>query len=281
MTILETIKDVYPRLTKKQKLIADYMQDNADTMTFVTLRDLSRELNVSELTILNMCKGLGYKSFNEVKYEFRKCIGESRKELYQSGGYYTTDLPDYELSRKEQLLADIAREEMGLMEDLLRRFDSKELLEAADMFFSHSRVVLCGRGISLMICETLRSALAVSGMSCLVVNTELNEQIYSALPAIDKKTLVVVVSFPDYYYMTEKMAAFAKKRHAAVLCITDTREAEITQFADMVLTAGSTTRLALNTLSAPMALANLLYSAIFISKEEKKDDRTDEFSSLF
>ena len=48
------------------------MLQNPDKMCFTTLKELSRDVGVSEMTILNLCIVLGYSNYNEIKYEFRK-----------------------------------------------------------------------------------------------------------------------------------------------------------------------------------------------------------------
>ncbi|SHJ59913.1 MurR/RpiR family transcriptional regulator [Hespellia stercorisuis] len=282
MQILERIEEIYPKLTKKQKQIADYMKDHAEDMAFITLKELSTEVGITEITVLNMCKALGYESFNEVKYEFRKYINASRVTFYQENDYYNTKVPDYELTEKEKLLVDICREERGLIEELARNFDSRRMLEVAQLFFEYPKIVLCGRGISYLICECIATYLSEAQIPTMKVNTELNESVYSALPMLDKKTLVVAISFPDYYFVTQKMAEFAKKKKAKVLCITDSKESNIAWIADEVLTVSSTTRMALNTLSAPMALANLLASAVKIASEQRqRKGHVEGFDKLF
>ena len=101
MEILKRIEDTYPKMTRKQKKIADYMVSHAENMAFITLRELSREVEITEITILNMCKALGYESFNEVKYEFRKYINRGRVEFFDDNDYYNTNIPKYELDEKE------------------------------------------------------------------------------------------------------------------------------------------------------------------------------------
>ena len=41
MEILKRIEDTYPKMTRKQKKIADYMVSHAENMAFITLRELS------------------------------------------------------------------------------------------------------------------------------------------------------------------------------------------------------------------------------------------------
>ena len=280
--IMANIEQCYPRMTKKQRQIAGYIKDNADMMTFITLKELSRELGVTEITILNACRVLGYNSFNEVKYEVRKYINMSRRiGLHQQNDYFNTDVPEYELNDKEQLLTEICREERELMEEYARNFDSRRLMDAAKLFWEYPKIILCGRGLSHIICRWMASDLAGAQIGSVLVDTELHESVYSALPVIRADTLLLAVSFPDHYFMTEKLAGYGRKKGAKVLVITDTPEAEITRHADELLTVRSTTRLFLNTASAPMAMVNLLMSAVKIEGDMEKENIGKEFGTLF
>ncbi len=280
--IMMRIENNYPTMTKKQKQIADYIKENIDTMSFITLRDMSRELGVTEITILNTCKVLGYSSFNEVKYEIRKYININRRiGLYQQNDYFNTDVPEYELNDKERLLAEICMEERGLFDEFTRNFDSRHLMKVAKLFFEYPKIVLCGRGMSYIICQWLASDLAGAQISSMIVNTELNESVYSVLPALDMNTLLVAVTFPDYYFMTDQIAKYAKKKDVKILGITDNTEAEIVKYTDELLTIRTTTRMFLNTASTPMALINLLVSAIKIERDMVKGDIGKEFGKLF
>ena len=88
-------------------------------------------------------------------------------------------------------------------------------------------------------------------------------------------------SFPDYYFMTDQIARYAKKKGAKVVGITDNSDAGIAKYADELLTVRSTTRMFLNTASAPMALINLLVSAVMIEGDMERRDIGKEFGGLF
>lgn len=273
MNIVEKINEKSPYMTRKQKLVAEYMRDNLDTMSYITLRELSQETGVTEMTILNACMSMGYSSFNEVKYECRKQINKRNKELFhQENEYFTTDIPKADLTDQEKLLMEICEEEKEQMDNWARNFNSRKMMEAAELFFKFKKIIICGRGISYLMAEYLKTGLAGVKIGSIIVNTELNESIYAATPFMDKKSLVVIISFPDYYFMTEKIGQYAKK-NATVLAITDKEDNEIARYADMVLTVPSMTRMALNTLSTPMGLINLLFSAIKIKADEIRKDR--------
>lgn len=280
--IMMRIEECYPRMTKKQRQIAEYIKENVDMMAFITLREMSKELKVTEITILNACKVLGYESFNEVKYDVRKYINMNRRiGFYQQNDYFNTAVPAYELNDKERLLMEVCMEERSLFEEFTRNFDSRHFMKAAKLFVEYPKIVLCGRGMSHIVCQWIASDLAGAQISSMIVNTELNESVYTALPALDSNTLVVAVTFPDYYFMTEQIAKYAKKKGAKIIGITDSEEADISKYADELLTVRTTTRMFLNTASTPMALVNLLMSAIKIQGNMGKEDIGKEFGNLF
>lgn len=282
MDIIMRIEEHYPSMTKKQKQIADYIKENIDTMAFITLREMSKELGVTEITILNTCKALEYNSFNEMKYEVRKYINiNQRIDVYQKNEYFSSSVPKYELDDKEQLIKEICMEEKSLMEEYVRNFDGHQLIETARLFLRYPKIILCGRGMSHILCQWLASHLAGTQIASVIMNTELNESVYSILPALDSNTLLVAVSFPDYYFMTEQVARYAKRKGAFVLGISDRKSSGVAKCSDTALTVRSTTRMFMNTASTPMALINMLASAIKI--EGDKDDGIvgEEFGGLF
>lgn len=285
MDMINKIKEGYASLTRKQKMIADYMLNNIEKMSFSTLKELSEELDVTEVTILHACSALGFESFNEVKYESRKYISLMEKvNLHREMGYSVADIPESDLKNHKELLRNIVDEEALLIKEFAEGVNVEKLFEAAELFLSKRKIVLCGRGISKILAETIAIHLAGVSIASTIMDTELNDSIHMSLPMFDHDTLVVGISFPDYYFMTDKIVEYARKEGSTVLVITDSLKASIAKFAHQVLTVESSTRLFLNTLSAPMALANALASALDIITSYKKDTRTqkiERFDQLF
>lgn len=282
MDIIKKIEESYSEMTKKQKVIADFMLQNTDTLTFISLRELSQQTGVTEVTILNMCKMLGFNSFNEVKYEFRKLLGNGeRQQFYEGNEYYQIDIPEYELSDEEKFFQELRQEELQLVVDTFREMDTKKMLEVAENIVDAQKVVICGRGISYLLTDFLATGLAGGEIGSIKVNTELNENVFATLPLIDKHTVVVAFSFPDYYFATDKFAGYAKELGAKVIVITDSENAAICSHADRLILVKSNTRLALNTLSSPTAVVNLLISAVrIVGKNKKRRKVREEFGKF-
>lgn len=271
-------------MTKKQKQIADYMMSHVDKMSFITLKDLSAETQVTEMTILNACSAFGYANFNEVKYEFRKYISMQNKiELHKENEYPSNYVPKCDMEEQKKLLQEICEEESAMAQKFFEQMDIEQIFQVADQILVSKKILICGRGISKLLAEFLKLRLAGIGIGAVVVDTELNDSVHSALAMMDQETLMIAISFPDYYFMTEKLAAYAKELGATVCAVTNVESAEIIVHSSFSLLAPSTTRLFLNTPSVPMMLVNILTSAVDMRMSCRSDyGRTKEkFTELF
>ncbi len=272
-------------MTKKQKDIADFMLADPERMSFITLKELSTATHVSEMTVLNACAYLGYANFNDLKYEFRKyLLGTRRILIEQDDDHQHPFIPPRELHARENFLLQICHEEMAAISSYFSQIDIEQYFDAARLILDKRFIVLCGRGISTRLAEFMAMRLSLSGIAAVCVNTELNDTIQAALPLIGEDSLVVAFSFPDYYFMTATLVRYAHQTGASVLGITDSPRAEIIPYCHQVLYCPTSTRLFLNTLSAPMMLANLLSSAVSIELSASGRDLSASakaFSALF
>lgn len=284
-SIIDVIHGKYHTLTKKQKDIADFMLNNPDDMCFATLKQLSSEISVSEMTILNLCTALGYSNFNEVKYEFRKYASARRKELVSRDDTYVLPyIPKGELEDRSGLFRQMCQEELDMVNGFFGSLNIDDYYKAARMICSAKRVVICGRGVSTQLADYLLTRLTINGVPCMSVNTESGDAVQAMLYFIDKDTLIIPISFPDYYFMTVKLAQFAKTKGAALLGITDSTRSEVAAVCDMCFYCPTGTRLFLNSMTTPVMAVNFLTMAVSVEKSRKSGDHeslTTEFSKLF
>ncbi len=285
MNIVDNIKAQYDSMTRKQMELADFMLSDPNIMCFITLKELCTATKISEVTILNACTAWGYDNYNDLKNAFRKYMSEHSKQLIESeNAYCAPRVPRSELGDKSRYLMNILNMEVSGINEFGKTFDPEYYLEVAKVILKHKEIILCGRGISYQLAESISIRLATVGVSSILVNTELNDSVHSVLPMLSSKSLIIAISFPDYYFVTNKFAEYATMKKATIIAITDSEEAEIAKISEMTLLAPSATPLYLNTLSSPMMLVNLLTSAVSIelnAGKRKRKTASDEYSSLF
>lgn len=271
MDIIKTIKQRSTELTRKQYMVAKYMVDHPDEMAYVTLKEMSQDIGVTEITILNTCASLGFEGFTQIKYEFRKAmIQKVKTDVLDDSSVYSEKVPAYEQNNREKVLAEIGDEEVKAITEYWTNIDLKKYFEAADLILSSKQIFICGRGISWTMAEYMKNRLSSCEILGITVNTELNDDVYGMLNALTEESLIIPISFPDYYFMTTKVTERARLQNAKILAITDRPDTAVAQCADITLTAPTMTRVFLNTLTAPMLMLNLLSSAIKL-KQGKTD----------
>ncbi len=286
MNVVEAIRQKYPGMTKKQKALADYMLAQPDSMSFMTLKALAAQAQVSEMTILHYCAALGYENYNQLKYAFRQYQSERAKiAVHGDGQYNAADLPADQLADKRSMLAQICQEEFDLMKQLFAGLDLDALFQAAGMALDCRLALLCARGVSLQIADFLSSRLTTLGLPSLVVNAELNDDVQAALPLLNPSALLIAVSLPDYYFMTSKLCEYARLQGAPVLTFTDsTFQSPAASHSSLTLAAPCASRLFLSSPAPMMLLANLFSAALEMEKSDRRASRRRtslEFSRFF
>lgn len=267
MDIVEKIREKYYSLTKKQKEVADFMLGNPEDMCFATLKQLSIDIKVSEMTILNFCNALEAGSFNELKYEFRNYVAAQKRAMVQSDDSYQLPyIPKGELENKGDLLHQVCQEEVNALKLFVKDISLEDYFKAAEMINRAKMVIICGRGVSVQVMDFLLTRLVITRVNCFAVNTELSDSVQSCLGLLNKNALLLPVSLPDYYFMTTKLAQYAKDKGVPILAISDRKNSPVGQLSNLCLSSPTETRYFMNTLTGMMMLVNLLTTAVSVER---------------
>ena len=72
--LITNIKNNFHKLSKGQRIIADYIINNYDKAAFMTAASLGEVLNISESTIVRFANSLGYSGYRELQKELQELI---------------------------------------------------------------------------------------------------------------------------------------------------------------------------------------------------------------
>ena len=151
LIIEKIIKKRSTELTRKQYMVAKYMIDHPDEMAYITLKELSQNIGVTEITILNTCASLGYEGFTQIKYEFRKDIIQKQKtDVLDDSSVYTEKVSKYEHDNREKVLSEIGDEEVKAITDYWQNIDLKKYFEAADLILNSKQIFICGSDVNVL-----------------------------------------------------------------------------------------------------------------------------------
>lgn len=279
MDSIKAIEENYRNLTKRQQAIADYMLANPESICYISLKELSRRTETSEVTILRMCKELGYNSFLDLKKAFREHTKQVIKNLRG------TDLvvPDISLSNpgnKVHLLQQISDKESESSKIFYKNLDYNLILKASESILSAKEVLIIGNALSSLIGQFLYRRLVLLGISVRVIHPEEMDDVRASLSRLGPGDQLIAITFPRYYQPIHNIVRFAEERGARVMAITDSLESPAVTDSSLNFICPSSTKLFYNSPTLPIAIINLIASGIIIQMGEKYEQMLEETKNI-
>ncbi|MCG8539399.1 MAG: MurR/RpiR family transcriptional regulator [Clostridia bacterium] len=262
MNITKRIRTQYTSFSKTQRKIADYLLTNSNRVAFITLKDLSEEVNSAEVTILNFCKKIGCNSFVDLKREFQDYI-----KLKSSHPDRLANV----LSNIESIdsnLADIISSEMQCIEDAINKINVDDIKDATKLIKEASRVYLIGAGISEAVTNFLLLRLKYLGISAEIFNVTSDHLVSLQMSKRLKNSVFIIVSLPIYTKLVTGFTKYLKEKDNSIIVLTDSVESPIAKYGNVVFTSSTNSVLFFNTITGLISISNILLTSLAIEFKE-------------
>lgn len=264
MDSIQILKDNYQNLTRKQKAIADYLLANPEAVCYITLKELSQRTSATEVTILRMCKKLGFESYIEMKKSFRDHTQRLIKGLSEPNYI----LPDESLTAPEEkirLMRQICLNEYNRSTEFYQSVDLDSVFRAARLILKAKYVMIVGQGISKIVADFFYSRISPLGINSALIDPMDMDNVQASLAKLKEDDLVIAISFPRYCTPVHNIVQYAEYRGAAVISITDSLEdSPAVTKNSLNFLCETSTKVFYNSLSLPFALVNLIASGIVL-----------------
>lgn len=224
-------------LTKKERLIADYVLNHFRDICFMTSTELAETLQISHSSVMRFTKDLGFSGYTE----FQKTIRE------QYNAYITTHseactIPTVKLNQSLEKLSQngIVEAVQNILSNNINAtvlHNPNELFEQASeaIIRSHTKYIVGSRGCATI--STFLSVILKDTLPMVFAEPSGSMNTFDFLSDIGKKDCLIVVSFPRYSKLSYLAAEMAHKAGATVIVLTDTPTAPLAKFATYLLTA--------------------------------------------
>ena len=131
--LLIRIDERYPKFSKGQKRLADYIKENYDKAAFLTAAKMGEAVGVSESTVVRFATQLGYKGYPE----FQKALGELvRTKLNSIQRMEVT----YGRIDRSEILATVLQSDIEKIKQTLESVDNHAFELAVDTINSSSEI---------------------------------------------------------------------------------------------------------------------------------------------
>ena len=234
--LLARLDEKYPKLSKGQRRLTDYIRQNYDKAAFLTAAKMGEAVGVSESTVVRFATQLGYKGYPE----FQKALGEMVRTKLNS------------IQRMEVTYGRITQSE--ILTNVLHSDIEKIKL-------------------TMESCAPLANFLAFYLNpifdNVVTVNANGSSDIFEQIIHVDEEAVVIGISFPRYSMRTLKALEFASNRKAKVITLTDSVHSPMTLYSSCNLIARSDMASIVDSLVAPLSVINALVVAVCMKKQNE------------
>jgi DNA-binding MurR/RpiR family transcriptional regulator len=247
--LLESIRRIYPDLTKSQKRLADFVAGSYRQAAFMNASELAGALDLNEATVIRFAQRLGFDGYPELVNAVRELV---QQELQPAAR---------EDTQSDPLLALLSVE----LEDAQRFYNTVSpaaIGEVVDAMAGAARLYVVAQGLSAPLAQLLGNVLRSAGKAvwCPAVDPQ---SLAVMLDACDRDSLVIGLSVDDEH--SELVASalhLAGQIPARTLAISRSPVSPAAQAAEIALTCPQTGQQAMPSITTMAALIDMLAQAL-------------------
>ncbi len=151
--ILETIRLLYPDLTRSQRKLADFLAESYREAAFMTASRLAHRLSLNEATVIRFAQRLGYQGFPEMMQDVQALV---REELVVPATSERCDMEGLKTHLQTQLAG---------AQHVVSHISAETGEKAISAILEAQRIYIVGQGSGYAMAQALSLALRCSGLS--------------------------------------------------------------------------------------------------------------------
>ncbi len=261
--LIQRIRDRYDSLSESHKKVAEFVLDNLEVATFVSLNEISGRIGVSDATLIRFAQEMGYGGFKEFREHLADYI---RKIIY-------TQKPTLEHTEAESsALGKVMAADIQYITRTLEGVNGQWFKDTVAAIVSAKRIYCMGWRISSFLAEFLAFQLRRLSYDAHPIVRERRTLLEQVLE-LGKGDLLIV--FDQLLYSTEVFEAVeyvgVHAPEVTIVTVTNDPLAQIVQYADMsfFLDLVGQRDFSIISLTAPMSLINAIIEEVIAKKPRK------------
>ena len=266
---LAKLKEVYPQLTPREKLVAEFLSENMQLAAFLTCVEFGKAAGVSDTTVIRLANVLGFDGYSQMKKQLQGLV---RRKLSSQDKLSDT----IDRISESNFLHEIYELEKQNLEQTYRSNDPHEIELAVKNIGQADKIFIMGLGLSVSVVRFLSLRLRRIGKD-VVELTGSGFSLVEKLASYRTEDLLIAFDFPKYSVDVQQTLKFMKQKNSGTsLLITDNHLGEHAQHADIILTARNESLGFANSIIGTTMLCNMLSVGAAL---QNQDDSLEQLSS--
>ncbi|NJA02173.1 MurR/RpiR family transcriptional regulator, partial [Clostridioides difficile] len=259
--LISNIQSQYTRLSKGQKLIAQYILNNYDKVAFMTACKLGETVGVSESTVVRFANALGYSGYPKLQAALQELIKNklTTVQRVEMAHDYSDDFA---------ILNKVLKSDIDNIRSTLEEIDERAFKEASNKLLRARKIYILGMRSSFVVAQYLGFYLDIILDNVHIIRMDMGDA-FEQIVRINEEDVIVAISFPRYSKKSYQIVNYAKEKGAHVISLTDSLFAPVASLADNTLLVKSNMASFVDSLVPALSISNAL--AISVGMKEKED----------
>lgn len=251
------IKESLPGLTKKEKLVAEFVLDFPDEVAGMSIEQLAEASGTSPSSVVRLCKSLGYKGYRE----FCRIIAAEASQFSKQSVTYEDIRPGDSV---QTIVRTVSMSNIKAIENSLNIADFEQFEKAISCIYRANRVDFYGVGNSgLVALDAHNKFLRIDKLT--FANADPHVQVISAT-SLKKGDVAIFFSYTGETKDMLTILDVAKKTEATIISVTRYGKNTLSDGADIHLYAASTETLvrsgAMSSRISQLNIVDVLYTGV-------------------
>ena len=272
--LIQRIRKNMPRLSKGQKLIANYILDHYEKAVFLTAAKLGTIVGVSESTVVRFANELGYDGYPKFQQALEELVKSKLTAMQRLE--VTTDRID-----TEHVLRSVLQTDEEKIRYTLENINEEVFEQSIDKIIEAKTIYILGVRSCAGLATFLGFYFNIIFDNVKVVNTNSISEMFEIIHRINKDDVIIGLSFPRYSKRILKALEFAKTKEATVIAITDSHISPIAQYAQYTLIGRSEMVSFVDSLVAPLSIINAIIVAVSLRKKDEISANLENLESVW
>jgi len=269
----QLISERYPQLTKSEKRIASFLNQNQDEAAFLPAGDIAERLQLSEATMVRFARALGFENYPAMRVALQE--GFRHRLTHSSRLRSRLD----ELRTGGDIFERLVASEIDFMTEALQTLDRKAFNAAVELLRTHPRIFVFGLGPSISLVDLLDIRLTRSARHVIPLKAS-GREILEPLLLMSREDLLIAIGFFNLTPSLQLVLDYANQHKTPVILLTDMLGPLVGDKADVILSARRGLVSAFHSLTIPMTIVNALLLALTSVDQENIMTNLDRLDQL-
>lgn len=268
------INENYGKMSKGQKLLANYVLENYDKAAFYTAAKMGEIVGISESTVVRFASFLGFSGYPEFQSAMEEMV---RTKLNASSTISITNGG----IEQNGVLRSVLNADALKIKSTMENIDEAAFERAVDTLMNSRRIFVIGIRQCAPLASFLGFYLNLIFDKVTILQTNSSSELFEQMIHMTEDDCIIGISFPRYSMRTLKALEFANNRRANVITITDSPLSPMNLYSSCNLIAESEMHAAVDSLVAPLSLINALLVELCNRNQSKLAQTLDFLESVW